>query len=221
MGIFYQGVEDCLFLRFYLKETGFYGVDWIELAYILDLFVSLIEFYSYNTTDMFHFGSNFNTLNWFLLAVLYQHVVICSLSSPCLSNSSFFSFKIFIMLYVYRRACEMCHVIWTYFLISKEVQDNADQYRNELDQLKSTLLRTEEEKKRLEDEVTQVTVFVLLALNCFWDVLNNINRHNRSLYWLQVKEMLKREVQKAENESNRNTAIITEYKQVKFPKNIK
>ncbi|XP_021936280.1 rab GTPase-activating protein 1-like [Zootermopsis nevadensis] len=70
------------------------------------------------------------------------------------------------------------------FITLKEVQDNADQYRNELDQLKSTLLRTEEEKKRLEDEVTQ------------------------------VKEMLKREVQKAENESNRNTAIITEYKQI-------
>jgi hypothetical protein len=42
-----------------------------------------------------------------------------------------------------------------------------------------------------------------------------------SLYWLQVKEMLKWEVQKAENESNRNTAIITEYKQVTFPENIK
>jgi hypothetical protein len=42
-----------------------------------------------------------------------------------------------------------------------------------------------------------------------------------SFHWLQVKEMLKREVQKAENESNRNTAIITEYKQVKWPENIK
>ncbi|XP_069685787.1 rab GTPase-activating protein 1-like isoform X2 [Periplaneta americana] len=70
------------------------------------------------------------------------------------------------------------------FTALKEAQDNADQYTNELDRLKSTLLRTEEEKKRLEDEVTQ------------------------------VKEMLKREVQKAENESNRNTAIITEYKQI-------
>jgi hypothetical protein len=36
-----------------------------------------------------------------------------------------------------------------------------------------------------------------------------------------VKEMLKREVQKAENESNRNAAIITEYKQVKCLKNVK
>lgn len=70
------------------------------------------------------------------------------------------------------------------FTTLKEAQENADQYTNELDRLKSTLLRTEEEKKRLEDEVTQ------------------------------VKEMLKREVQKAENESNRNTTIITEYKQI-------
>ena len=30
--------------------------------------------------------------------------------------------------------------------------------------------------------------------------------------------MLKREVQKAENESNRNTTIITEYKQVTYPR---
>jgi len=30
--------------------------------------------------------------------------------------------------------------------------------------------------------------------------------------------MLKREVQKAENESNRNTTIITEYKQVIYPR---
>lgn len=70
------------------------------------------------------------------------------------------------------------------FAALKEAQDNADQYTNELDRLKSTLLRTEEEKKRLEDEVTQ------------------------------IKEMLKREVQKAENESGRNTTIITEYKQI-------
>jgi hypothetical protein len=59
----------------------------------------------------------------------------------------------------------------TFFVIYEEAQDNADQYTNELDQLKSTLLRTEEEKKRLEDEVTQVTIFVLfikyLALNYF------------------------------------------------------
>ncbi|KAK7869744.1 hypothetical protein R5R35_008281 [Gryllus longicercus] len=66
----------------------------------------------------------------------------------------------------------------------KEAQDSAEQYNNELENLKSTLMRTEEEKKRLEEEATR------------------------------VKDMLKREVQKAENESNRNATIITEYKQI-------
>ncbi|XP_066994264.2 rab GTPase-activating protein 1-like isoform X3 [Anabrus simplex] len=70
------------------------------------------------------------------------------------------------------------------FITLKEAQDSADQYTNELENLKTTLVRTEEEKRRLEEETTR------------------------------VKEMLKREVEKAENESNRNTAIITEYKQV-------
>lgn len=54
------------------------------------------------------------------------------------------------------------HVIRALFL--KEAQDKADQYTNELDRLKSTLLRTEEEKKRLEDEVTQVRFLSLFIL---------------------------------------------------------
>lgn len=51
--------------------------------------------------------------------------------------------------------CRIYDVIWALFSYV-EAQDSADQYTNELDRLKSTLLRTEEEKKRLEDEVTQV-----------------------------------------------------------------
>ncbi|XP_063234161.1 rab GTPase-activating protein 1-like isoform X3 [Bacillus rossius redtenbacheri] len=70
------------------------------------------------------------------------------------------------------------------FAALKEAQDSADQYNNELDQLKTTLARSEEEKRRLEEEL------------------------------VQVKDMLKREVQKAENEASRNTAIISEYKQI-------
>jgi hypothetical protein len=60
--------------------------------------------------------------------------------------------------------CAMHQIIRALFLIYKEVQDNADQNANELDRLKSTLLRTEEEKKRLEDEVTQVRVLFLFIL---------------------------------------------------------
>nr|CAD7410065.1 unnamed protein product [Timema cristinae] len=65
-----------------------------------------------------------------------------------------------------------------------EAQDSADQYSSELERLKSTLLRAEEEKRRLEEEA------------------------------VQIKEMLKREVNRAETESSRNAAIIAEYKQI-------
>jgi heme oxygenase len=60
--------------------------------------------------------------------------------------------------------CALHQVIRNLFLIYKDVQDNADQYANELERLKSTLLRTVEEKKRLEDEVNQVRVFFLSIL---------------------------------------------------------
>ncbi|KAL1138790.1 hypothetical protein AAG570_008852 [Ranatra chinensis] len=70
------------------------------------------------------------------------------------------------------------------FIALKEAQENADQYSNELEKLKSELLRSEEEKKRLEDELTQ------------------------------VKDILKREVQKAENDNNKNLSIIAGYKQI-------
>jgi hypothetical protein len=58
----------------------------------------------------------------------------------------------------------MHQIIRALFLIYEEAQDNADQCANELDRLKSTLLRTEEEKKRLEEEVIQVSVLFLFIL---------------------------------------------------------
>ena len=58
----------------------------------------------------------------------------------------------------------MYDVIWALFLNYLGTQDNADQYTNELDRLKSTLLRTEEEKKRLEAEVTQVRYLFLFTV---------------------------------------------------------
>lgn len=70
---------------------------------------------------------------------------------------------------VCKRMYALHHVIRALFLLYKEAQDNADRYTNELDQLKSTLLRTEEEKKRLEDEVTQVrflSLFILYTEMC-------------------------------------------------------
>lgn len=70
------------------------------------------------------------------------------------------------------------------FMALKEAQDNADNYTNEMERLKTVLERSEEEKKRLEDELSQ------------------------------VKNMLKREVDRAESDARRNSAIISEYKQI-------
>lgn len=67
-----------------------------------------------------------------------------------------------------------------------EEQDNADQFATEVEQLKVALSRCEEEKKQISQEC------------------------------VQVKEILKREVAKAENESSRSATIISEYKQVIF-----
>ncbi|KAL0275484.1 UNVERIFIED_CONTAM: hypothetical protein PYX00_003316 [Menopon gallinae] len=70
------------------------------------------------------------------------------------------------------------------FLTLKESQDNADNYTNEIERLKLALERSDEEKKRLDEELAQ------------------------------VKNMLKREVDRAESDARRNSAIITEYKQI-------
>ncbi|XP_046669635.1 rab GTPase-activating protein 1-like isoform X3 [Homalodisca vitripennis] len=70
------------------------------------------------------------------------------------------------------------------FLELKAHQDKDDQYDNEVERLKTNLQRTEDEKKRLEEELSK------------------------------VKEILKKEVQKAENDSNRHISIISEYKQI-------
>ncbi|XP_076673714.1 GTPase activating protein and centrosome-associated isoform X1 [Andrena cerasifolii] len=70
------------------------------------------------------------------------------------------------------------------FMTLKEAQENADEYSNEVEQLRGTVARNEEEKQRLEAELAQ------------------------------VKEMLKREVARADAESRRSNVIITEYKQI-------
>ncbi|OXU24097.1 hypothetical protein TSAR_015712 [Trichomalopsis sarcophagae] len=70
------------------------------------------------------------------------------------------------------------------FMALKEAQENADEYSNEVEQLRGIVARTEEEKQRLELELAQ------------------------------VKEMLQREVNRADVESRRNNVIITEYKQI-------
>ncbi|EGI68405.1 Rab GTPase-activating protein 1 [Acromyrmex echinatior] len=70
------------------------------------------------------------------------------------------------------------------FMTLKEAQENADEYSNEVEQLRGTVARNEEEKQRLEAEL------------------------------LQIKEMLQREVARADAESRRSNVIIAEYKQI-------
>ncbi|XP_017880898.1 rab GTPase-activating protein 1-like isoform X3 [Ceratina calcarata] len=70
------------------------------------------------------------------------------------------------------------------FMTLKEAQENADEYSNEVEQLRGTVARNEEEKQRLEAEL------------------------------VQVKEMLQREVARADAESRRSNIIIAEYKQI-------
>ncbi|XP_051154035.1 rab GTPase-activating protein 1-like [Leptopilina boulardi] len=70
------------------------------------------------------------------------------------------------------------------FMTLKEAQENADEYSNEVEQLRCAVARNEEEKQRLEAEL------------------------------LQVKEILQREVSRADSETRRNNVIIAEYKQI-------
>ncbi|XP_011506211.1 PREDICTED: rab GTPase-activating protein 1-like isoform X2 [Ceratosolen solmsi marchali] len=70
------------------------------------------------------------------------------------------------------------------FMTLKEAQENADEYSNEVEQLRGAVARSDEEKQRLEAELAQ------------------------------VKEMLQREVTRADAESRRNAVIIAEYKQI-------
>ncbi|KAK6641121.1 hypothetical protein RUM44_012823 [Polyplax serrata] len=70
------------------------------------------------------------------------------------------------------------------YMALKEAQDKAENYTNEMERLKVALERSEEEKKRLDDEL------------------------------VQIKNMLKREVDRAESDARRNNSIIADYKQI-------
>uniref|UniRef100_A0ABD2VXZ4 Rab-GAP TBC domain-containing protein n=1 Tax=Trichogramma kaykai TaxID=54128 RepID=A0ABD2VXZ4_9HYME len=70
------------------------------------------------------------------------------------------------------------------FMALKEAQDSAEEFGNEVEQLREAVSRSDEEKQRLETELAQ------------------------------VKEMLQREVSRAETDAKRNSTIIVEYKQI-------
>ncbi|KAL7287127.1 hypothetical protein TKK_0018744 [Trichogramma kaykai] len=68
--------------------------------------------------------------------------------------------------------------------LSLKAQDSAEEFGNEVEQLREAVSRSDEEKQRLETELAQ------------------------------VKEMLQREVSRAETDAKRNSTIIVEYKQI-------
>ncbi|XP_019866327.2 rab GTPase-activating protein 1-like isoform X3 [Aethina tumida] len=74
---------------------------------------------------------------------------------------------------------------WEIINLDSEVAEKKEQEANEVEQLRQTVVRYEDERKLLMDEITQ------------------------------LKEMLKREVHQAENDQKNNAAIINDYKLVR------
>lgn len=74
---------------------------------------------------------------------------------------------------------------WEIIILDSEAADNAESEANEVQQLRVTLGRYEEERKLMFDEITQ------------------------------LKEMLKREVEQAEKDKKNYTTIINDYKLVR------
>lgn len=108
-----------------------------------------------------------------------------------------------------------------------QLEDRTDKLSKEVNSLSSLLTDAEEEKKRLLMEANQVShgfssvcLFIILspAFNFVSFSINvmvhfskpafNANTHT------QVKELLKREVEKGDQEAKRNTAIIADYKNI-------
>lgn len=71
---------------------------------------------------------------------------------------------------------------WDIIMLDSEAADNAESKASEVEQLRATIARYEEEHKLMSDEIAQ------------------------------LKEMLKREVSQAEAEKKTNLAIINDYK---------
>jgi hypothetical protein len=74
---------------------------------------------------------------------------------------------------------------WEIIMLDSEAADNAESEANEVQQLRVTLARNEEERKLMLDEI------------------------------VQLKEMLKREVDQAEMEKKNNATIINDYKLIR------
>lgn len=84
-------------------------------------------------------------------------------------------------------------------------EEKADAYFKELQSLKRIYKEMEEDKIRIENEAAKV---------CGTRVILSGLAYICPCYSIKVKEMLQREIQKAEGESRRNQSIIGDYKKI-------
>jgi len=95
--------------------------------------------------------------------------------------------------------------------LHSQAEDKADVLNKELLNTKQRLVETEEEKRRQEEETAQVR-----GSRTLWSIKLNCYRRamNETVFAFQLKEVFRRELEKAEFEIKKTTAIIAEYKQV-------
>lgn len=96
-----------------------------------------------------------------------------------------------------------------------QAEDKADVLNKELLNTKQRLVETEEEKRRQEEETAQVRGVRTQTENVS-DARMNFTALNMNniIVAFQLKEVFRRELEKAELEIKKTTAIIAEYKQV-------
>lgn len=96
-----------------------------------------------------------------------------------------------------------------------QAEDKADVLNKELLNTKQRLVETEEEKRRQEEETAQVRGLRTQNENVS-DARMNFTALNMNniIVAFQLKEVFRRELEKAELEIKKTTAIIAEYKQV-------
>lgn len=98
----------------------------------------------------------------------------------------FYYYHIYIAsLLIYSSSCVHALDSWDIIMLDTEAADNAESKATEVEQLRATVARYEEEHRLMTDEIAQ------------------------------LKEMLKREVGQAEAEKRTNAAIIGDYKLIK------
>ncbi len=94
-----------------------------------------------------------------------------------------------------------------------QAEDKADVLNKELLNTKQRLVETEEEKRRQEEETAQVRGLRTQNVSDTRINFTAMDMYN-NVFSFQLKEVFRRELEKADLEIKKTTAIIAEYKQV-------